>query len=86
LLSFSLHFLRVLTLLSSLGLFAVCIPCLLFPNGLVLSHPVMYNNPKWRCFRLEHLDMILLNWSLWVSRFLFSRKSSSSYKLIHIWW
>jgi len=28
--------------------------------------------------KLEHLDTILLNWSIWASRFLFWRKSFKS--------
>jgi hypothetical protein len=40
----------------------------------------MYNRPKWQCFKLKHLDTILLKWS----RFLFWRKSSNLHLMINI--
>jgi hypothetical protein len=41
---------------------------------------VMYNRHKLQSFRSEHLDEILLNWSIWTTRFQFSRNSSNTLK------
>lgn len=47
----------------------------------------MYSRPKWQYFGLEHLDTVLLNWSLWLSCSCFQENLPVLCKVICVsWW